>query len=386
MPVGPATSVCPTSPICVTSRNGVAPSVRVTISGGPSRCLLRSGPGPHRRHRHHVRQVQRRDDRLAHVRIGVAGNGRQPPIDCVERFGDGDKAASLDDALHHAQLFVGHGRVAIEHRHRGGEVAEGDLIAAQLLQGGVRVGRFVAGIRVHQGRFLLEDRFAQQRDDVLTLGKPLAAQAAQLLFRLGFVEAEEPGTPAIGKAQAVEVVQQARPGRGREAPHRHHAQMLVAQHRCEAADQGGIGQQRVEVKRHFGHVYAVAPRRDGRVQIGQRLHVIEPGDFRHHAIEQIEHAIGFRHEGIEPPAPVHAIARRVLVEQLDRAGAGFLRRQVGQRQVIGALKVVAGFLEGGAAFLVHQPGQWFGEVGMRVVRRRLAFCLHEQRPARTQPA
>jgi hypothetical protein len=30
--------------MCVTSRNGVAPSVRVTISGGPSRCVLRSWP------------------------------------------------------------------------------------------------------------------------------------------------------------------------------------------------------------------------------------------------------------------------------------------------------------------------------------------------------
>ena len=44
MPVGPATSVWPTSPMCVTSRNGVAPSVRVTISGGPSRCSFFSGP------------------------------------------------------------------------------------------------------------------------------------------------------------------------------------------------------------------------------------------------------------------------------------------------------------------------------------------------------
>ena len=44
MPMGPTTSVLPTSPMCVTSRNGVAPSVRVTISGGPSRCALRSWP------------------------------------------------------------------------------------------------------------------------------------------------------------------------------------------------------------------------------------------------------------------------------------------------------------------------------------------------------
>src|SRR3546814_17223865 len=59
----------------------------------------------------------------------------------VEGFGNGDEAPALDDALHHAQLLVGYGRVGIEHRHRGGEVAEGDLIAAQFLQGGIGVSR-----------------------------------------------------------------------------------------------------------------------------------------------------------------------------------------------------------------------------------------------------
>ena len=76
------------------------------------------------------------------------------------------------------------------------------------------------------------------------------------------------------------------------------------------------------------------------MQVGQRLGVIEPGDFRHHAIEQVEDTIGFRHEGIEATAPVHAIAGRVLEEQLGRAGARFLGRQVSQRQVIAALEVM----------------------------------------------
>src|SRR3546814_2441775 len=69
-------------------------------------------------------------------------------------------------------------------------------------------------------------------------------------------------SPAVGKAEAVEVVQNPRPGRGREAPHRHHAQVLVAQHGRQATDQRGVGQQRVDVEWHFGHADAVAPRRD----------------------------------------------------------------------------------------------------------------------------
>jgi hypothetical protein len=127
------------------------------------------------------------------------------------------------------------------------------LVAAQLLQGGVGIGRLVAGVGIDQRAFLLEDGFAQQRDDVLALGEPLAAQAPKFPFRLGFVQAEKARAPAVGKAQAVEVVQNPRPGRGREAPHRHHAQVLVAQHGRQATDQRGIGQQRVDVERHFGH-------------------------------------------------------------------------------------------------------------------------------------
>jgi len=83
---------------------------------------------------------------------------------------------------------------------------------------------------------------------------------------------------------------------------------------AEAADQRGVGQQRVDVECHLRHRQPVAPRRNRGVQVGQRLGVIEPGDFRHDAIEQVEHPIGFRHEGIEPATPVHAVAGRVLVK------------------------------------------------------------------------
>jgi hypothetical protein len=183
-----------------------------------------------------VRQVQRRDDGLAHVGVSVAGDGRQPRIHGIQRFGDGHETPALDDALHHAQLFVGRGWIDIERRHGCSEVTEGHLIAAQLLHRGIRVGRLVAGVGIHQGRLLLKDRLAQQRDDVLALGEPLAAQAAEFLFCFGFVQAEKARAPAVGEAQAVEVVQQARPGRSRKAPHRHHAQVLVAQRGRQAAD------------------------------------------------------------------------------------------------------------------------------------------------------
>ena len=96
----------------------------------------------------------------------------------VQGFGDGDEAAPLNDALYHAQLLVGHGRVGVEHCHGSRQVAEGHLIAAQFLQGGVCIGGLVVGVGIDQRAFLLEDRFTQQRDDILALGEPLATQAS----------------------------------------------------------------------------------------------------------------------------------------------------------------------------------------------------------------
>ena len=55
-----------------------------------------------------------------------------------------------------------------------------------------------------------------------------AAQAAQLAFGFGLVQTEKARAPAVGEAQAVEIVQQARPGRGRKAAYRRHAQVLCA--------------------------------------------------------------------------------------------------------------------------------------------------------------
>ncbi len=88
----------------------------------------------------------------------------------------------------------------------------------------------------------------------------------------------------------------------------------------------------------------------------------------------------------EPFAPVRPGRGCVLVQELRRTGARFLRRQVHQRQVIAALVVAAGLLERGAPFLVHQPGQRLREHRMRIAGGRPALGLDEQRPARPQAA
>ena len=77
------------------------------------------------------------------------------------------------------------------------------------------------------------------------------------------------------------------------------------------------------------------------VQIRQRLAVIEPGELGHHPVEQVEEAIALSNEGGQPLAPIDATLCPVLVEQAGRARARLLRRQVEQRQVVGALEVAA---------------------------------------------
>src|SRR5690606_41916089 len=42
----------------------------------------------------------------------------------------------------------------------------------------------------------------------------------------------------------------------------------------------------------FGHAHAVAFGRDGRMKVGQRLAIIEPGAFGHEALDELEHAVG----------------------------------------------------------------------------------------------
>jgi len=88
--------------------------------------------GPHRRYRHQVRQVECRDDGLPHVGVGIAWNRGQPRVHGIERFRDRDEATPLDHPLNPAQFFVGDRRIGIEHRHRGRDMTEGDLITAQL--------------------------------------------------------------------------------------------------------------------------------------------------------------------------------------------------------------------------------------------------------------
>jgi hypothetical protein len=101
-------------------------------------------------------------------------------------------------------------------------------------------GRFV-------GHHLLENR-----DDRFALGEPLPADLDEQPRRLGLVEADRPSGPAIRKCEPIELVEDPRESRSREADDRENLQMRVAEPRLKPARERFVGQERVEMHRCLG--------------------------------------------------------------------------------------------------------------------------------------
>ena len=168
------------------------------------------------------------------------------------------------------------------------------------------------------------------------LGEPLTADARQKPRGVGLVEHDGPRRPAIGKGQAVEFVEQSRRGRSGKADDREHPQMAVAELRLEAAGQGLIGQQTVQIHGHFRHAHALAPGGDAGMKVGQGLAVVEPVALGHEAVEELQHPVrpvdeaGQDLTGIRSRGAVAAFIEEAL-------GTGrFPRRwEIQERQVIG---------------------------------------------------
>src|SRR3546814_3356706 len=77
--------------------------------------------------------------------------------------------------------------------------------------------------------------------DRFALGEPLPPDFGQQLRRVGLVEHDRARRPAIGESEPVELVEQARPGRGRKAGDRQRAEMMLAEPRREPADERLVG-------------------------------------------------------------------------------------------------------------------------------------------------
>ncbi|MGY2990312.1 hypothetical protein ACVI1K_007659 [Bradyrhizobium sp. USDA 4508] len=84
------------------------------------------------------------------------------------------------------------------------------------------------------------------------------------------------------------------------------------------AGQRLVGQQRVDVHRNFGHTNAMTFGRDRRVQVGQRVLIIEPGAFRHKSFKELQHTVGLMDKPAERLARVRALLNGVKIRKQRR--------------------------------------------------------------------
>ncbi len=69
--------------------------------------LVSRGTCPYGRDGHQVRKVEGRDQWLAYVGVGIAGNGGEPGLDCIELLGNGDEPVALDGSLNQPTFLIG---------------------------------------------------------------------------------------------------------------------------------------------------------------------------------------------------------------------------------------------------------------------------------------
>ena len=110
--------------------------------------LVALGAGPDGGERDHVRQVQGRDRRLAHVGVGVAGQRAEPGFQRVHPFHHAGEVAALDDFLDQTQFFVGDAGVFIPDGDGRGDVGLADGIGAEFLERQIGIGGLVGGVGV----------------------------------------------------------------------------------------------------------------------------------------------------------------------------------------------------------------------------------------------
>ncbi|MNI28045.1 hypothetical protein D3C73_818080 [compost metagenome] len=206
------------------------------------------------------------DERLTDVGIDMAGEASEPGFDRIDGLADAGEAEPVDDPLDDADLIFGRAAIDVGHGDGRGQIAEGDMVAAKRLQGEVRIDHLIVGVGVGQRDRLVGHHLAHQLRDRLALVEPLAPDLGQRLVRLGLVETDEAGRPTIGEVLMIERVEQAGTGRVGKAQDRDGPQMLVAQHRLDAARQRGVDEKTVQMHRCRRCGDRMPPRRDRRVE------------------------------------------------------------------------------------------------------------------------
>ena len=162
--------------------------------------------------------------------------------------------------------------------------------------------------------------------------------------------------------------------------------MRVAKPGLEAACERLIGQQRVEIHRRLGNTDSMPFRRDGRMQVGQRLGIIEPRAFRHESVDEVEDAVGAVGEAAHDLMCVNAGMFAALVEPGFGARRILGRGQIEKGEEVAGLVMRAGFLEIGLAFGIDQRRGAVGEHAGGIGRSAVPLCLDEDGPAGAEAA
>ena len=247
---------------------------------------------------------------MAHIGVDMTGQTSEPGFHSVDGFADAGEVAALHGLFDQAQAIFRDAGIVVPYRDRRGDIGLADQIGAQLLQRGIGIEGFVRRVGIHQHRRFVGHHLLEDRHDGFALGEPLAADAPQNFGRVGLVETDGAGDPAIGKGEAVQIVEQARPGLRGKAHDRQRAKMRLSKPRLQSAHQILVGQNRVEMHRNVGQAHTLLAGGYAGMQIGERAGVVEPAGLRHEAFDEREHAIGAIDESGKRTAPVGAFMAR----------------------------------------------------------------------------
>src|SRR3546814_10199332 len=123
--------------------------------------------------------------------------------------------------------------------------------------------------------------------------------------------------------------------------------MRDAETRFQPAGEGVGWEKRWGIQRRLGYANAVPLGRDGRVQVGQRLAIIEPGAFRYEGVDELEDAIGAIGEAAQDLVRIDAGMVSPFIEPGFGSGRVLGGRQVEEGEEVAGFEMRAGFLEVG---------------------------------------
>src|SRR3954454_19287701 len=157
--------------------------------------------------------------------------------------------------------------------------------------------------------------------------------------------------------------------------------MRLAQARLQAARERLIGQQRIEMHRRLRNTDTLLTGRDRGMEIGERGRVIEPGGLGHEAFDELEDAVCAIEKAAQQFVRVDARLRTPFVKPGFGAGGVLCWWQPDEGEIVAALEMDTGLLEGILPFQVDQRRDGIRKRAVRIELRRKSGRLDEDRPA-----